>query len=661
MVAAITDVDPEQALNVILIALGDVDWRVRKEAIRVATESSKRGGLVARLVESVVQGENVALRNAAIEVLGNLGAQSTAALLETLEKNRSTSRKFIINAIGFTADPAAVPQLREVASTEDANEVAAAIDALALIGGHEAEDALRRCLDKDSAYLRMAALSGLAKLGARVPWQEVSPLLKDPITKRVALEILGRTEHQEAVPELVQALGDPSVHSCGAAAVALAQLYAKSSLSPCIRQSLGSLHPSARLRLQNIVNSATEPFRAHAAARVLLISRDKDVLPALLSLAARDALPSETLSELRAWGPDLLNPLLNATHKSSGNAQGVGLELAAELAMEWKEEHIPIPTDSIGELLSALRAGVASTTYPVTLGALRGLAWWADSSDANRISELADSSDPEIQRACATLLRSLASSEPQSVEYALDRFHSSGRSFPSVVAELGGERAYDILSAALASANPNTRREAVHGLAVLADDRSAEAIALALTDEDIEVQVSASVALSRFPNGEGRAVATDALLATLPSEHPAVQAAAARALGTLGDVRAIKPLKSLVGSTSPGVALAALDGLRRMEAQGLTEVLEEALRHADNEVVKQALHITFQLQPPRTLETFLGALEHRAWDVRMHAARFLGRVSDVAATEALRRRRSEETDELVRSAIEDALRSRGGL
>jgi len=81
-------------------ALGDEDWRVRKEAARVAVEVAVPWGLLPDLVDAIVQGENVGLRNAALEALERLGPRAANALLVALPRVPDGARKFLVVALG---------------------------------------------------------------------------------------------------------------------------------------------------------------------------------------------------------------------------------------------------------------------------------------------------------------------------------------------------------------------------------------------------------------------------------------------------------------------------------------------------------------------------------------------------------------------------------
>ncbi|HLK46451.1 MAG TPA: HEAT repeat domain-containing protein, partial [Acidimicrobiales bacterium] len=66
------------ATTLLLRALGDADWRVRKEASNVAATVEPRGDVIAALMNALSEKENVGLRNAAVEALVEIGADAVA-------------------------------------------------------------------------------------------------------------------------------------------------------------------------------------------------------------------------------------------------------------------------------------------------------------------------------------------------------------------------------------------------------------------------------------------------------------------------------------------------------------------------------------------------------------------------------------------------------
>lgn len=663
-VAALADAVPPDAADLIYGALGDRDWRVRKQAVEVAVALSERVDIVSKLIDALCDGDNVGRRNAGLEVFGRLGPGVSRPLVDSLANVPSAARKFVIDALGDAGDRRALDVLVDAAEHDpDPNVAAAALDSLARVGGPEAEAALRRRLKSSDPFQRMAALDGLARLGATVPWEEIEPLLGDRLVRRVALALLGRTGRTEAIDPLADALADASPHVVSIAVVALVQLQGQSdALATAVSERMRRLPEPARRALRSLLVGGDLRSR-QAAAHLLLLARDDEALEGVVTLAAEDALSPAALAVLQVWGTAAVPALLEVHRTARGPARPTALEIAADLGAEpFARGATPPPAQLQASIRRAVRAATRDPDPFVVLAAARSMTWWAEAEDAPLLVRLASHGREDVARACGEALEALSESSPDAVRAALDGIvfdGIAGAALAGVAARIGGPQTFERLQTALAADEPEARKAAVDALADVGDRRSAEHIGYALTDENVDVQTAAATALGRMRDESGRSMGADALLIALESDAPAVQAAAARALGEAGDARAVEPLRGLVRSTAPGVAVAAMQALRRLHDPTLGTLLVEALAHEDGEVAKQALKAIHETGGEQAASRLALGLSHAAWDVRALAAHLLGELGGLEAIEALQARRDRETDATVKRAIEEALGGEG--
>ncbi len=140
----------------------------------------------------------------------------------------------------------------------------------------------------------------------------------------------------------------------------------------------------------------------------------------------------------------------------------------------------------------------------------------------------------------------------------------------------------------LSHAEPRGREDAAHALGRALDPRSLGALVRALADESPKVAWASSTAIAKFGNS-----ALDplfALLATKPSGLAA--ASAARALGELGDARAIEPLVALLGAADPSTRSTSARALVRLGPSVVTHVAARLESGSDDEVGAAALALT---------------------------------------------------------------------
>lgn len=262
----------EPALGPLLLqALGDHDWRVREEAIRVGRGLAEPLGIVPDLVAALRDPGNIGLRNAALALLKLLGRAALAPLVSVLPMLDPGARRLVIEALGHGGDSEVVRMLAEAADLEDLNLATAALDALAVVGGPAAEAVLRKKLGAKSAYERIAALDALDRLQAVVPFEELAPLLADRITLRVVVRLVGRSGASEAVPALVAALADRSDAVASTAVLALADCAEDAVRVAAVRQQLASVGFGLGARLRALAQrpDAVGP----AAARLLALQQ----------------------------------------------------------------------------------------------------------------------------------------------------------------------------------------------------------------------------------------------------------------------------------------------------------------------------------------------------------------------------------------------------
>src|SRR5262245_2576278 len=257
----------------LLRALGDQDWRVREEAIRVGRELSGPLGLIPALLAALGQTENVGLRNASLALLKRLGGAALGPVMAALPTLDASPRRMLIEALAHGGDTQNVLMLAEASESRDQNLAAAAIEALATVGGPQAEAALRRKLRAVSLYERIAALDALDRLEAVLPWEDLEQLMSDRVALRVAVRALGRSGRREAIPALIQALADRSDAVAGAAAVALVQIRNQPSLRGELIDRVAAAGDVARKRLR-LLAARGDDDAGIAAAELLGLPRE---------------------------------------------------------------------------------------------------------------------------------------------------------------------------------------------------------------------------------------------------------------------------------------------------------------------------------------------------------------------------------------------------
>ncbi len=223
----------------LLAALGDADSWVRYFAARSIGQRGERGatGELGRMANTDAAGH---VRIAALEALGQIGSESSVAILAPVAKSGDSEMACAaLKSLGSVSHPDALPPLQAalrspeparriaalralaargeegsaeelrwvVAADEDSEVVQAAIDALAHLATPEA---IRALIDLTALTTRReACINALAQLDAKnLEWIAQGLTHADVEVRRVTVEALGRMTHSGASERLSTALDD---------------------------------------------------------------------------------------------------------------------------------------------------------------------------------------------------------------------------------------------------------------------------------------------------------------------------------------------------------------------------------------------------------------------------------------------------------------------
>jgi HEAT repeat protein len=222
--------------------------------------------------------------------------------------------------------------------------------------------------------------------------------------------------------------------------------------------------------------------------------------------------------------------------------------------------------------------------------------------------------------------------------------------------QLGDVRAVEPLIKTLADQKDYVRGAAAAALGQLGDVRAVEPLVNALVDQDNPVRLAVATALrqlgqphwSQWFKGDDddfsrlgtsrNARAFELLIQALSERDWRMHKAAAKALGELGDARAVEPLIKTLADKScliGDVREAAAEALGRLGDTRAVEPLMQSLSGHEIAVRKAAAAALGRLGDARAVEPLIKALKEKREDVRETAAMALGQFGDTHAVEAL--------------------------
>ncbi len=661
--------------ELVIAALGDEDWRVREEASEVARSLAPDPELLGALVSALGCPDNVGLRNAAVDALGAYGEAAVDALSQALGSLDADGRKLAVEALAATRQPSALFVLRTALVDSDANVRAAGLEAVANLGTVSPDEALgvlSAHLDDADPFLRLIALGGLNQLGVGLPWSRIEHLLSDPLLRRAALEAAGNCGSSRAAAHLVSALAEESDEASFDWHVALEAAVALSASEgeprAALAEGLSRLPQAAQSRLFALAdNRGDELSLRRAAVRLLGLLGSEEAARVAVSALSDERVLEDAQLALCELGPVAGAVLVEAVRQREGDERTAAVELLGRVAADLDDASRTRAASALFELLD-------DDEPEIVRAALEALGDVGGPEGLHHIVRLLSGKiDVLWQRAAERALGALGARHSEEARRVCA--DESTETYPALVlaralahaAQSSG--AVDVIDSCLArlysglsDASAAVRRVALEGIGVIGDARSGEAVAFTLTDEEPSVRITAVQTLGRLRTADGLAVGADALLSILSSGRDAeLMAAAAAALGSIGDARILDALSPLVSGADARVAVAAVEAIAQVPGVRRVDALRPGLEHPSAEVVKATLRAIAGEREPRVLVQVGRFLEHEAWDVRRQAADVLGRLGGEAEIQALRAKLDTEREPLVRDALERALEELGAL
>lgn len=630
-----------EALPLLMRAMGDADWRVRKTAVEGITAL---GGerVIAGLLEALNAPDNAGARNSAIEALIQLGAPAVEPLLAALATPDPDVRKFIVDILGDVKDARAAPVLIDRLGDEDENVRVAAAEALGKLRDRRAVDALLACLARyDQGWLDYAAAEALGAIGDERALEPLLAALGRSSLREPVLEALGRIGNAHAIGPLVASLGDPLRIVREVSIVAIAGIFRKSDgpeRERVVAAVRGGMTERAADFLEEILITSSGELQKAAIAVLGWTGKERSLRKIL------DLLKEEDLEEAVAEALERIEPAgagLLAECLASGNAlvrRAAARALGALAAPGAEDALLPLLADDTGHVRSTAASALGRLRSRKALGPLAGLlSDEYESVQESAISALAAIGDESVLH---ELMKDFSNHEPflrRNIALLLGRFSN--------------EQAWDALSFALKDEEPAVRKAAVQALGRAPAARTLRPLMLAITDDDPEVRMLAAEALGAAAAPEAR----EALLPLLEDSDIWVRAAAARGLGALGGEQATAALLERLPAATDIFLLAVVEVLGRSKAASARTPLLALAEHPDPEVRKTVLAALASYDGDDVRQACLARLVDPHWSVRKTAVEALKQRRTRAVDALLEKLAREDADMTVRRAAKEAL------
>ncbi len=624
-------------IPLLLKAMEDASWRVRKTAVEVLFEDYPVERYIGGLIKLLYLDENAGARNSAIEALTRLGKKVTPFLVEAFRTSHKDVRKFIIDVLGEQKDRRSLPLMLEALKDEDENVRATAVEHLGKVGEMSVVDALIEILGSGDLWTAYPAADALGRIGNRkavphlVEALEVKPL-REPV-----LKALGRLAEPATIANVIPLLEAPSKGIQEEALKAIEMFYHNGVNAGFITQEMRGILGDRAMEVL-ITHAWSQKKEVRISAILLLgLMRDEAAYGPLLDISHEDEFAEDVKKALVFIGTDKPESLLRLFDTEDPHQLRFICDVTKEIAS-------PVYYKVLEKMLTNedghVRAIAAVSISKV--GDARAV--------ANLEKLLADPYE-DVQEAAVEALAALK--DDLSVEKLIKSLHAGDtvlrRNTALLLGKIGSSEAVEDLGFALKDEDVRVRKAVVEALSSIGTEDAVKYLTYALADENADIRISAVQSLGTI-GGPG---ARDSLTILTADPDNSVRVAAAKALGNFGDRSAAAVLIGLLRDHSGFVVTAAIEALAAIGGSDARDAIVGMLVSHDEEIRRTAIISLGSFE--ETASYLLPFLRDPDWATRIAAVRALCGKGGETVRKELERLLDTEEEAIVIKAVEEAL------
>lgn len=476
----------------IISALGDKNWRVRRELVESLSRRAAPNAIAALLQAVKEKHLDFSILNSALKVLQATSVKTTETLVEFLHGDDADLRMQAALTLGEQKEADAIPALLKSLKDENTNVRYHAIEALGKLKAQEAVEPLLEIAESKDLFLSFAALDALRQIADESITTRILPLLNDDFLREAVIGTLGAVGREEIVSPIVSLLNQDK------------------SYAPTVANALDAIFERYKNEFGNgsvIADLARQSIAEKGKSNLLemLDSAESESLKSVVRIAGW--FDNERLREKLV---DLLENEIVREEAARSLAQGG--ESVVDLLIEKLEEND-----------SAVRQTAART-----LGKLK------DDRAFEPLIELLQTGDSASRQAAVDALKSLAHPETVSRLCGLLAVEDSHvrESAIRVIGYFGASGCESAIFDCCEDSDERVRRSAIEQLPFIKDERAVSILVDALRNDKVSrVRESAAKALALVKSDESVA----ALRESLNDVDAWTRYFAVRALGTLQD------------------------------------------------------------------------------------------------------------------------------
>lgn len=575
-VKSLKDVPLNDSLGIVITAMGDESWRVRKEAVEVFLCSAPDENSIEQLLELLRSEDNAGLRNSAAEAVIRLGSFAARPLINRVADSDADVRKFIIDVMGAIGDPVFVQPLLDSLDDQDANVASAAAEHLGSLGDSRVTtDLIRAVVANDSVLFRFSALEALGKLDPPVSVPvEILQLADLAILRKAIYDYLGNIPDESSLTLLLDGFSCQQKSTRAAAVKALFRVYGRSDFG--VRQKIAD--KLCNQKGNDNIPGLLELFDTHdtVLTEALIwcgrIIGDIRFVPLLLESFVIERYAEAALMALKGFGQEGMAEVVARYSTADENARSALCVLIGECGYVFYGDLIQ---NSLRDNSACVRKAAAVSAGQLAL-----------TSTIPDLVTLIDDVSPDVCSAAVMSLQKLAQLERATILNIARRLSDSElphhRRYASLLLASLGE--CERLLLLVNDENPQVRKAAVSSISSLESDKAVSILAVSLLDEDPDVRIAAADAI-----GESKSLASLAALENALADNDIwVQCAVLKAIARIAPER-ILPIVERIHSSAEGLLMiTCLQLLENNPAPEARSIIQSALECADRDIVVQA-------------------------------------------------------------------------
>jgi HEAT repeat protein len=647
MTSALEDAE----ITLIMEAMGDSEWQVRKEAVSAMSKAKDKGPIVERLLARISQNDNVGRRNAAADLFVQWGKASVLPLLSNLKKVNEDSQKVVIDVLGEIKDPRAISALLTDILGADAllessagfadNLRSSALEAIGKIGPPEGVEQVLPFLKKENPLLTFSAIKALELMGSPLAVPHLVEISKEKMFKRAALEALGVISDMKALPCLLADFHSESenIRRVALKAIVAVGLKQQGEHRDLFRKLFQEIYNEQDYAFLVSVVGHADPLLKRGAIRALGWVSEARSVPILIPLL--NEYDADVVAALSGMGrlvlPEIAKLLERGLWEDERTRQAA--------ATVWGDVADPAGVPFLLDLLKDNSAHVREAAT-VALGKIK-----SNTAIAPLMALLRDPY-PAVQEAAVRSLLEMKFFVPQEeLVLALQQKSAHLRANAALlIGEIGFEAAIPDVAFLLKDSDEDVRRASVVALGRFPLQKTIKPLLSALGDEDYKVRVAVLKVLKQADVGS----ILEDMTPLFYDENIWVRAELARTIGHTAGKVALNLLRNLVNDPTGVVQIAALSALgTRKDGEILSDILKK-LASEDKDVKKAAILALGAYGDPAALFYLTPFLEDPHWGLRAAAVSAVSNLNSASSKIAAMADDADE-DPLVRDAARFAL------